>query len=73
MVLKVLTDADIVHLQLSHEELVRVDDGLSKLLTASPNVDGRRCCSQCDCGGYRQGNPSTTCGACGHDWQEHKC
>jgi hypothetical protein len=73
MKFKVLTDADVAHLELSHDELLRVDGGLARLLAAPPAIDNRKCCRQCDCTGYRQGNPSTICGACGHDWQAHKC
>lgn len=35
--------------------------------------DERKCCKLCNCEGFSQGNPTTVCRDCGHDWDEHKC
>lgn len=72
----VLTDEDIAALMhsLSEEELEAADAGVASLLTKARTLHGRvGCCTNCDCSGYVQGNPSTECGNCGHSWHDHRC
>jgi hypothetical protein len=71
---KILTTEDIVNLKLSEAELRLVDKELEDLLSKShsKNAD-KKCCSECDCTGYGQGNPSTWCKHCDHSYKSHKC
>lgn len=70
---KILTEEDLKILEFSPEELSELDRKLSDLIKRSKNDEKAPCCSNCNCSGYRQGNPSTVCASCGHSWNTHRC
>ncbi len=74
MIYKILTTNDIANLKLSEQELRQVDNDLEILLNKSKSkTSGTNCCSECDCTGFGQGNPSTWCKHCDHSYTSHKC
>lgn len=71
--LVILTKSDLETLNLSEKESVELDEKLHTLISKSKDSKDGSCCKTCECSGYMQGNPSTVCGNCGHDWNVHKC
>lgn len=75
MSFKVLTSKDLEILNLSDQELVKIDSELHDVIKSSEESPRPCRVGNCACQGFRQGQhpyPSTECNNCGHGYENHR-